>query len=192
MAVPANVIERVVEVPAAATHHPPPITARSAPSAVDARRSPDKARRAAHLRVFGATSGAALPLWAHRNKGRLMIKNQLKRYFTALTLAAGTTVFATAPVMAESVACTASIIKLGNDTCTTGNIAANASGHFVHVSISGASAHWNVDDTVTGVTVGSGQTGTVSGLERTIFGLFGRYTLTIGSFVGAHGILNNT
>lgn len=107
-----------------------------------------------------------------------------------LAVAAGALLASSAaPVAAEASSCFASVVKFGNDACTTGSVGANASGHFVHVSVS-SFAHWEVFDTVTNVTVGSGQIGAL-GLERTIFGLFGRYKLELHSFA-AHGTINNT
>ena len=117
-----------------------------------------------------------------------MIKNHWKGYLVTLaaaaTLAAGAT-----PAMAEASSCIASIIKLGNDGCTTGSVGANPSGHFVHVDITG-DAHWEVIDVANGIRVWVGQTG-LSGISKTIFGLFARYQLELHS-LAARGTINNT
>lgn len=71
---------------------------------------------------------------------------------------AATLVVTTGPAQAATARCTAPTFYWGTRTCTTGSIAANASGHFVDVHMWGCSGSpWRVWDTVTGVTVASGK-----------------------------------
>jgi hypothetical protein len=118
-----------------------------------------------------------------------MIKDQLKK--SCIGLAIGTALVAgtTTPALAESISCSFAIPKLGSDSCTTGSVAANSSGHFVFVSVS-PGIHWEVFDITNNVVVGSGQAG-ILGVRRTIFGLFSRYKLELHGLVG-HGTINNT
>jgi hypothetical protein len=79
--------------------------------------------------------------------------------------------------------------------CTTGIVPANSNSHHVHVSVS-SFLHWSVKDVDTGVTVGSGNSN-LWGVERTITGLYGRYTATIvngvtANVVGGGVTLHNT
>lgn len=89
---------------------------------------------------------------------------------------------------AGAASCTASASTLGNEACATASVTANVRGHFVHVSITGE-ADWEVVDVTTGIVVGHGHT-TSLGLDRTIFGLTGRYVLRLGARA-AHGTITN-
>ncbi len=72
--------------------------------------------------------------------------------------------------------------------CRTASIAADPGGHFVHVSITGE-ADWEVVELATGIIVGHGHTSR-RGLDRTIFGLAGRYAQRLAS-PAARGTIAN-
>ncbi|MEU7802757.1 hypothetical protein AB0B10_26195 [Micromonospora arborensis] len=79
-----------------------------------------------------------------------------------------------APAQAASSSCTAPFFYSGSyRTCTTGAIPTNSSGRFIDVrvsaSCSGSDSRWKVWDTVTGVTVASGE----GDASRRINGLWG-------------------
>jgi hypothetical protein len=93
------------------------------------------------------------------------------------------------PAQAAASTCYFSIVRLGNDSCTTATIPANRNGHYVYLEVS-SGARWEVYDVVTDVRVGTGQTG-LRFKRKTIFGLYGSYKLEAHGLAG-YATLNNT
>jgi hypothetical protein len=107
------------------------------------------------------------------------VKKLMNRRLAAVAVLA-TLLASTGLAQAASKTCT---VGFAPPTCTTGWVRANASGHFVHVSVTSWQT-WKVTDIDTHVRVAHGTNG-VLGSSRTITGLYGRYNATISNQVTA-------
>jgi hypothetical protein len=86
-------------------------------------------------------------------------------------------------------------VDLGLGACTTNWLRANATNHFVHVSVSSWQTFY-LHDIDTHVIVYHGTNG-IFGTEHTVTGLFGRYTgeinnLLTAALIGGHITITNT
>jgi hypothetical protein len=122
-------------------------------------------------------------------QGNSMLGMTIKRYLIAGVVAT-TLVGVASPAYADESSCTFSSVPLvGTESCITGGVQANSSGHFIYLSVT-PFTRYELIDVANNITVAAGSTGKNSH-KRTIFGLYSRYRLEVRGFIG-RGYISNT